>query len=463
MKILLIHPPPLSEDVLSDLLYPPLGLAYIAGALRENGHAVSIFDGNALGASTQEMTKFIEKYSPDLVGITSTTPNIFNAFAVADAVKSFDNEIKVVVGGVHPTVAPEHTLSNSNVDIVVVGEGDITICELVSALENGENIADVEGIAFKKDEGMVLTPKRKLIPNLDSLPFPVYDLLPIEKYSSLQSSKRHFMSMITSRGCPYRCIFCGVQTVFGYTYRANSPERTVNEIEYLIRNFNIEEILFKDSEFTLNTKRVEKICDLMIEKELGISWLCNGRVDHVTKEMLKKMKLAGCRVITYGVESGDQEILNTLKKQITLEDARKAFSMTKEVGIETVANFMVGNPGDTKETIEKTLAFAKELDPDYAQFNCITPFPGTELYKLAKKNEWLFEENLEKIKYDTCIMNATNLPTEELKKYASKMYRSFYFRPSYILKRLTKLRLRDLKSNISGLHSLLEYTIRKNR
>jgi len=185
MKILLIHPPPLSEDVLSDVLYPPLGLAYLAGALRETGHAVSIFDGNALCASTQEMTKFIEKYSPDLVGITSTTSNIFNAFAVADAVKSFDNEIKVVMGGVHPTVAPEHTLSNSNVDAVVIGEGDVTIYELVSALENGENIAYVEGIAFKKDEGMVLTPNRKLIPNLDSLPFPAYDLLPIEKYSSL--------------------------------------------------------------------------------------------------------------------------------------------------------------------------------------------------------------------------------------------------------------------------------------
>ena len=459
MKILLIHPPPFEEYIYSNfgstLLYPPLGLAYLAGSLREKGHDVSIFDGNVLRASIKETTAVIKDYSPDLVGITSTTPNFPDAIGVADAVKAIDINIKVVLGGSHPTVAPEHVLSNSNVDIVVIGEGEETISELVHALESGERISHVNGIGFKRDDKVVLTDRRQFIFDLDSLPFPAYDLLPIEKYSAPQALRIPFMTMFTSRGCPYKCIFCGQETVFGHKIRAHSPERVVSEIEYLIEKFGVKEILFKDSEFTLIEQRVSEICDLIIEKNLDITWLCDGRVNNVSKEMLRKMKLAGCREITYGVESGDQEILNALKKNITLEDARRAFSLTKEVGIEAIANFMIGNPGETMESLERTMAFAKELDPDFAVFNFLVPTLGTELYRQAKREKWIFSESCELFRGDKCMMNATKISTEELNKYLSKMYRSFYLRPSYILKRLTKLRLHNFRSVINGLRVIL--------
>ncbi len=456
MKILLIHPPPLKSDLHSNTIYPPLGLTYIAGVLRKSDHDVSILDAHAVGSTIQDIVNYVKKDSPDLVGITSTTPGIFNAFSVANAIKNFNPELKVIMGGVHPTVAPEHVLESSNVDIIVRGEGEITMCELVDALGNGKQLKKIKGIGYKKNGRIIITPLRELIKDLDSLPYPAYDLLPIEKYTAPTVSKKPFMTMMTSRGCPYNCIFCGVQSVFGRTYRYHSPERTIEETEYLIENFGVREIFFKDSEFTLKSKRVNEICDLMMKRGIKISWMCNGRANHMEKGMVQKMKRAGCRLVTLGIESGDQRILNNLKKQITLDDAKKAVATAQEAGMEVISNFLVGNPGDTKETIEKTIAFAKELGSDYTLFGFIAPFPGTELYEMAKENDWLLKgDGWENIKYDTCTMNATEIPLEELEGYLSKAYRSYYFTPKYLLRRLKRFHLEEFKNSIKGFMTIL--------
>lgn len=458
MKVLLIHPPPLADDVQSDVLYPPLGLAYVASALKADGHEVNIYDANALRSTINDTAKYVTSFKPEVVGITATTPAILDAFSVAKAVKEYDQETPVIMGGVHPTINPEHTLKNPHVDYVVIGEGEQTTPQLLSAIEEGNINNKIEGIAFKKGKQVKINSKRPLIKDLDTIPYPAYELLPIEKYVCPQSSKKPFMTMITSRGCPFSCIFCDVQVVFGRTYRTHSPERSIAEIKYLMDEFGVKEIFFKDSEFTLDNKRVEKICDMIMEEGININWLCNGRVTHVTEKLLKKMKKAGCRFITYGVESGDQRMLDTLKKQIKLDDARNAFKWTRDVGIRTVANFMIGGPGETRESVKKTLDFAIELDPDYVQFNCATPFPGTELYDLAVKNDWMLEKDLEKIRYDTCIMNATKIPTEELCKMPGKQYLAYYLRPGYILNHLRKLNIQELKMNLRGLKILLSYT-----
>jgi radical SAM superfamily enzyme YgiQ (UPF0313 family) len=265
--------------------------------------------------------------------------------------------------------------------------------------------------------------------------------------------------MVRSRGCIFKCTFCCNNKIVGPTFRCQTPKRTVEEIKYLIERFGVKEILFKDTELTLD-KNVGDLCELLIEKDFNLTWSCNGRVSKVNHELLKKMKKAGCRTITYGIESGDEEVLRNIKKPLKLEDARKAVKMTKELGIKVVTNFMLGNPGDTKETIEKTIRFAIELDPDYAQFGFTTPLPGTELRDQAEKNNWIIDHSMDALRFDGVMMNATSLPTKELQTYLNKAYRRFYFRPSYVIKRLTKLSPDEVRNSVIGLISILKHSFK---
>ncbi|MEK7072254.1 MAG: radical SAM protein, partial [Patescibacteria group bacterium] len=272
-----------------------------------------------------------------------------------------------------------------------------------------------------------------------------------------------FMSMVRSRGCFYNCTFCGNPKMFGQTFRCQSPERTMTEIDYLVKEFGVKEISFKDTELTLD-KNLEKLCDLLIAKNYDLIWTCNGRVNNINENLLKKMKLAGCYSLTFGVESGNQEILNKMKKGITLTQVRKAVDLTKKAGLQIVTNFMIGNAYDTKETIEQTIDFAVELDTDYAYFGFTTPFPGTELREQAVVNNWIIDHSMEAIRYDDLMMNATSMPTDELTTYLDKAYRKFYFRPKYILKRLIKLDKYELKNSYEGLVKIIRNNFKiKNR
>lgn len=459
MKVLLIHPPPLNKDMFHfDIVHPPLGIAYIAAFIR-NKYDVSILDANALNLSVNDIKKRVIDLKPDVVGITSTTANIFNAFAVAKTVKKVNKDIVIILGGVHATASPEHALSDPNIDYICVGEGEHTTADFLDAIQSKSNeaISRVKGIAYKNDKKIVYNERRELIKDLDSLPMPAYDLLPMDKYQSIQASEDRVMTLITSRGCPYQCIFCDVQAVFGRSYRFHSPKRTIEEIKHLMKNYGITEFHFKDSEFTLLPKRVMDICDQIVKNKLKIKWLCNGRVNHMSLLLLQKMHKAGCKMVTFGVESGDDRILKILKKAYTTQDVMNAFKLAKKAGIETTANMIIGSPGDTRESIERTIEFAKEIDADYASFNFLIPFPNTELHRMAVKNKWLLSNyRLDRIKYDSCIMNATELPLDELNKYVRKAYLSFYLRPKYILKRAKKLHWHEIKTNFKGLKKLIE-------
>lgn len=460
MKILLLQPP-ISEKNITSFMYPPMGLVALAAYLEQKGHRVSLYDSNVEDGSVRGILNIIKKHEPQIVGLGIMSVNFNKALALAQTIKQHSKDLIIIAGGVHPTVEPHQTLQSPYIDFIIRGEGELTLTELIEAIEKKEeNFKNILGLGYKKENQIILTAPRELIKDISSLPIPAYHLFNIKKYRGPYTSRTPFMIMARSRGCPFLCTFCGVTKMFGQRYRVQDPQRSIKEVDYLVNQLGIKEIGFKDSEFTLNQKNVEDFCDLLIERNYDLTWNCNGRVNHVTPSLLSKMKRAGCASITYGVESGDQEILDILKKQITLSQIRDTMQMSRTAGLSVIGNFMIGNPGDTKETIKKTINFSKELKLDYAYFGFTTPFPGTELREEALVKGWILDDRMEAIKYEDCIMNATSLPTPELKTYLNKAYRSFYFRPSYIAKRLIKLQRNEIYNSVKGAFSIAKDAIR---
>lgn len=437
----------------------------IAAVLEKNGFPVKILDLPALGSFENLLPMIIRQEKPDIVGITATTPTINSATKVAKKVKESDSNITVVLGGPHATILPEETLQKApEIDMIVRGEGEETTLELVKVLEkDSNNINKVLGVTYREDSRIKSNPLRPPILDLDALPFPAFHLLPIKKYRLHPpfGKRSPVMPIITSRGCPYRCLFCS-KSVFGKRYRANSPAYIVEEIRLLTEKFGVKEIKFYDDVFTLNRKRVISICRKLKESGIDIPWTCETRVNLVDGELLRIMKDSGCYMIAYGVESGNQRILNNLKKDITLEHAIKAFKLAHEAGIETVAYFMIGSPGETPETIEETIEFAKKLDPDFVQFSIITPYPGTELFRLVFERGYV-SERWDKYVYaslksiGTPAFETKTLSGQELREWSKRAYISFYLRWSYIWKRLKRITsLEELKINIAGLRILID-------
>ena len=454
MKILLINPPQATRYP-----QPPLGLAMVAAVLEKNGYLVKILDLPVLGFSENSLSTVIRQEKPDVVGVTAMTPMINSAVSIVEKVKECDSNITVVLGGAHATILPEETLKSiPEIDVIVRGEGEQTTLELVKVLEkNPDSLNQVLGITCRERGSVRSNPLGPPVSDLDTLPFPAFHLLPIGKYRLHPPFGRRtpVMPIITSRGCPYRCIFCS-KAVFGKKYRSNSPTYIVNEVLFLMEKFGVKEIKFYDDVFTLDRKRIVTLCMQLKERGMDIPWSCETRVNLVESELLKMMKDAGCYMIEYGVESGNQGILNSLKKDSTLEKTIEAFKLTHEAGIETVAYFMLGSPQETSETIDETIEFAKKIDPDFVQFSTTTPYPGTELYSLAveegyvpKKWEEYMYADLKSV--DNPGFGTKTLSGEELREWNKKAYTSFYLRWSYVWKRLRKMKsLGDLKTNVSG-------------
>ena len=459
-KILLVNPPQVTRYP-----QPPLGLAMVAAVLEKNGYRVKILDLPALGFSESSIPAILDQEKPELVGITAMTPTINSAVGVAKRVKESDSNITVVLGGAHGTILSAETLRDvREIDVVVRGEGEQTTLELVEVLEEGPSkISRVLGIAFREGSNVRSNPLRQPVSDLDTLPFPAFHLLPIGRYRLHPPFGRRspVMPIITSRGCPYRCIFCS-KDVFGKKYRGNSSVYIVDEIRLLIEKFGVKEIKFYDDVFTLDRKRIIAICRQLKEQRIDIPWSCETRVNLVNGALLKVMKDAGCYMIEYGVESGNQGILNSLKKDVTLEKTAEAFKLTREAGIESVAYFMIGSPQETSETILDTVEFAKKLDPDFVQFSIATPYPGTELYRLAIEGGYVPEKWDEYVYADLKSIDNPGFGTktlsgEELKEWNRKAYTSFYLRWRYVWKRLRKITSTgDLKTNVSGLRMVID-------
>ena len=461
LRVLFIQPPAVLEGgLLKHIKYPPLGLASIAGYVRSKGYIVDLYDAYSLSGTVKTIIDRTRSFKADVVAISSTTALIDNTFKTAEAIKKHDKRIKVVVGGPHATADPAHCLSNQNVDAALIGEGDMSLHKTLQAFQNNESLDNIMGVAFRDKEEKIITSNPFLIKNIDELPFPAYDLLPLDEYKSPYSTRKPFTSMCRTRGCSYVCTYCEIPQIYKRTFRIQSPERTIKEVDYLVNEFGIKEIAFKDPIFTLDRNNVMKFCDLLIKRNYTLIWSANSRVDNITQEMCLKMKEAGCESLTFGLESGDQQILNNLKKHATIQQARQAISYAKKAKIKVVANFMVGNPGETNESINKTIKFMKEIGPDYVNIAFTTALPGTELWNQAEENNWIRYKDYASVNYEDLQMNATNISDEELRKLLNKMYRKFYFRPRYILKRAKKLSLPEIRNSWNGFFSILHNTLR---
>lgn len=434
MKILLIQPPP-RKIVKEDIVVPPLGIAYLAAVIEKQGHSVSIIDAFAEALDLHSLEDRVKKIAPDLIGITGMTPVIDNAFRTAGICRRYAKY--VVIGGPHVSVAGSKVFEQCpDVDYVIQGEGEISFPLLVEALERNKDITNVPGV-ITRDFSNLPSP---LIDELDSIPFPARHLLPNERYRYILSSGK-VTTMFTSRGCPYHCVFCD-KAVFGSKWRARSAANVVDEIELVRRDYGIDSIIFYDDLFTLDKKRVLEICQGIIDRKLKIEWKCEGRVNLADKETLTLMKKAGCSMIAYGVESGNQKGLDYLNKGTTVEQIRNAFELTKRAGIRPMAYFVLGIPVETYDDELRTIDFAKEIKPAYAQFSVLSPVPGTKLYDDAVRMGWYKEVEaknpMDKDVNRPAIINE-NWDEEKLVRILREAHRRFYMSPWYIMERIKEV------------------------
>jgi anaerobic magnesium-protoporphyrin IX monomethyl ester cyclase len=455
MRVLLVHPKR-DDPLFEDIKLPPLGIAYIAAVLRESGHSVRILDANLERNQDLALLSRLKSFAPDVIGISVVSQLRRTALHLAALAKKWDKDIRVVVGGSHPTVYPAQVAAEPDVDFAVHGEGEDTIVELMEVLAGRRDPDTVLGLAFRKDGRIAVNPPRPLIRPLDRLPFPAYDLLPIGRYSAPQTSHPRFTGMITSRGCRFRCIFCDAHVVMGREFRAHSPERTMAEIRYLVREFGIREIHFKDSEFSHDRERIKALCDLLIREGAPVRWVCNVRIGRVDQELLKKMKRAGCLLVGLGVESGDQAVLNTLRKGTTIDQIREAFRAARAAGVKTQANFLFGNPGEDVRAVLRSIRLARELKPDFSYFNYVVPYAGTDLHRMAAENGWLREgfDASDYLEYEL-PMRAARVDPKDLAWLLRYAYRSLFFRPRFIATRLFTLSPTVWRYNVRGLARIL--------
>jgi radical SAM superfamily enzyme YgiQ (UPF0313 family) len=459
MKVLLILPRWLLPNVYGYFrfghgIFAPTGLISCAAVLENAGHEVAILDAQALNYDLDSISKYIDKFDPDIVGVTSTTPTFSKALEIAKIAKEKDKI--TVCGGVHASIASNEVISSPFIDHVVRKEGEYTFLELVNALEKNKPL-DILGLTTKNNGKIIYNPDRPFIDSLDQLPMPAYHLLDIKRYKPYAyqpTQKRPFINIMLSRGCPNQCTFCDTWYLCGRKLRAFSPQRVINELKYLRENFGITNILFFDDTLTMNQQWINEILDLMIKEKLDITWNCLTRVDCVNSNLLKKMKKTGCEMIAYGVESGSQHILDAMKKGITLDQIRKAFKWTREADIVTRAFFILGYFGETRETIRKTIEFAKELNPDFVNFSILEPFLKTEAWEIAKKNGMLPKEiNWDEFSMFNRAMKSfvNDISKEELVNIMKEAHQKFYLRSSYILKIFRNIKsLPQLISLIQG-------------
>jgi anaerobic magnesium-protoporphyrin IX monomethyl ester cyclase len=453
MNVLLLNPPFLGKFsreqrspavTKSGTLYYPMWLCYAAGVLEDSGFRVKLVDAPAAGTCMDEVLKCAADFQPSLAVVDTSTPSIENDFEAARRIKDILPECKTVLVGPHVSACPEETLSlGDGVDMVARGEYEFTLLEVARALEGGRAPYGASGLSFRIDSEIRHNPGRPLPDDLDSIPFVSRSYkrhLRIEDYFYAHS-QYPIVTTITGRGCPHRCVYCVYpQTFSSHKYRKRSVVNIADEVEYILKEFpQAREVMFEDDTLTVGRKRCRDFCEEILRREIRFSWSANSRCD-VDLKTLKLMRRAGCRLLCVGVESGDQGVLDRMHKHLTLDRAREFMKDTRRAGIMVHGCFMVGNPGDTPETLKKTLEFAKELNPDTAQFFPIMVYPGTEAYAWAESkgylkahrfSEWLTEKGLH-----NCVVDFPNLSSRDMVEFCDRARREFYMRPSYIARKL---------------------------
>ena len=427
-------PPPHSPWGLSGRL-PPLGLAYVGAALEKADFQVQILDNYNIRKPIEQVKKEIGRLEPEIVGITCGSVTYRPCIETAKAVKEVLPSCKIVVGGWQPTYMPESLLQHKEIDYLVMGEGEQAIVELANSITKGKDKSDaakISGVAYR-DKGKTVKVPSTLIEDLDQIPFPARHLLPMHIYDRrapyFDANPMDTMNVV--RGCPYNCAYCETKKLWGSRVRAFSPPRVVAEIKDLAQNYGSKGVYFVGDNFTINKKRTADLCNLMKKENLDIEWVCDSRVDQISRELLREMKDAGCRTVWFGVESGSPRILEKLNKKITMEQIIHTFRLCKEMGIRIACSFMLGIPGETIGDMEVTFKFARKLDPDWCQFNTYVAVPGSALYKEVMENKL----------YDRVEDFVTYVKTEEFDyetvvKIQKRFHSNFNKSPKRILRKI---------------------------
>jgi radical SAM superfamily enzyme YgiQ (UPF0313 family) len=437
--------------------YFPLGIAYVAAYLREyGGHDVQMYEPEAQGLTHDAIRGIIRKGRPDVVGITSSTPNFPRAATLGRMVRATSPDTKIVLGGVHASAIPEFIAGSYSdcFDCIVVGEGEQTMLELVDAWRDAKNIAAIPGLVYRDGGKTVATGPRPYFDDLDKIPNPARGLIPQHLFfpNAHNARFRRCFTILTSRGCPFNCSFCAARIVSGRKYRVHSPEYVLSEMEMLKKDYGARQLLITDDTFTIDRGRLEAICEGMIRRKLSLRWFCFSQVNTIDREALTLMKRAGCYNIGFGVESADEGILKLMGKNIKPEQAIEVVRIANEVGMKTQAFYIFGMPGETRAQIRATIDLSFEVNATLAFFNMLVPYPGTRDF------EYFFKDiSLEDIKWEdfvaigeTCVLarNPT-VSKEELKQLIARANTRYYRNPK---------RLLNIAKNIRTPYELINYT-----
>jgi radical SAM superfamily enzyme YgiQ (UPF0313 family) len=453
MKILLVNPPFLPKYsrasrspavTKSGTIYYPTWLAYATGVLEQAGHDVRLIDCPASGLDTEQLLAAARTELPGLVVMDTSTPSFHQDIVVARAVKEVVPDAFLVMVGTHVSAEPEAALAEASVDAVALGEYDYTLRDLSAALQGGGDIAQVSGLACRKEGAVVRTPPRPYIEDLDALPFisrVIKDHLDLRQYfyAHLQYP---MVSIFTSRGCPARCVWCMYPQVFyGHAFRQRSPENVAEEFRYITRELpSVREVLIDDDTFTIDIPRVRRTCELLIEQGNRLPWTCEVRVNNLDQDTMRLMKRAGCRLLVAGFESGNAQILKNIKKGTTPEQGRRFARDAKAAGILVHGCFVAGQPGETATTLQETLDYALSLELDTAQFFPMMLYPGTEAFEWASRNQYLetrdYRKWLTPDGLHATVINLPGLSHDALVRWCDDARRRFYLRPGYIARKL---------------------------
>jgi len=450
MKIAIIFPPYNHKKFSENLevvdeefgVYPPLGPAYAAAILEKAGHSVILIDAKALKLSKREALDRVKKFNPDIMAFMLTTYIFHQTLSWIKYLKR-DVNVPVICGGLNLAYYPRETLSHKEIDFGIIGSARESLPLLVDAIENNKDFSNIKGICYRKRSKIKLNPPDSFEEDIDKLPFPARHLLPNNKYYQFISKKKNFTIMLTAKGCPYPCTFCPIGRM---PYSERSTKKVLEEVEECYKKYNVREIDFFTATFTVNKKKVMEFCrglKGLRKKGIKIDWSCRSRTDTVDEEMLKEMASVGCKRIYYGIESSNLEILKKVNKYIKAEKVKKTIKLTQKYGIKALGFFMIGNPGETKESIEETIRFAKKLNLDYIQVMRTIAKPCTslddELKEKIGKDYWrdfvLGKEKEKRLPNIWC-----DLSDNEIDYYLKKMYTKLYLTPKYVINTILRVK-----------------------
>jgi len=474
MRVLLLNPPAgggrkfiregrcTQEQGVWATLWPPLSLAVIGAVLERDGHQVRIMDCPAQGRTFDDVKMAIGEMSPGVIIWSTGTPSIENDLQLASRIKVWSPAARTVVFGTHVTALDRECLQSApGLDIIVRNEPEATLAELVRKLSEAKGIEGITGITYRNEQGgAVRNPARPFMENLDDLPFPAWHLIDVDRYR-LPLKGRPFLMVAPLRGCPFGCSFCTCHTYYGARLRTRSVESVIAEIVHDRERFGISDFFFWAETFVVNKDYVRRLCRAMLERNVRIAWTANSRVDTVDAELLALMAEAGCWMISFGIESASQAVLDRADKGTRVSDAMAAVQLARRAGIKTVGHFILGLPGETEVSLEETIVFAGKLKLDLAQFYCAVPFPGSRLYERALKEGWINPPDFSNFNQNTPLLNLPALPAGLVSRYRARAYRRFYTSPANVVRALRLVNWMDLRGLFRSMAAFVRWMLKR--